>query len=344
MKKKSALHPVLFGAIFCTLFACGKIDVGPKKTTTNALTWTQASALASLNVYQLAVSGSTVFAATSGGLYSSTDAGSSWTKAGGGLPANASASTVAVNGSNIYAGTTAGIYYSTNTGTTWTAVASSDVALPTALAVIGNNFFGASLTGGVFLSTDNGTTWTPVNAGLPSNGSVVSLMVSGSNLFAGVIVENGVGGAPGSTIYLSTNNGTSWSALSTGLPQVADLNSLTIDGNTLYAGITGYTNADVAGGSGIYTSTNNGSSWTTVGGSGLPPSPFNAISMASSGSNIFAGYDSDGVYLSTNNGSTWTALGDDQTDDLTVGCIAIVGTTVIIGDSLGGRGVFTATF
>ena len=344
MKKNSTLPILLFAAVFCMLFACSKINLIKKATTTSGLNWTQAASLSSSTVHKLAVSGSTVYAASSTGLYSSTNNGSTWTLVGGGLPTGVDFNNIAVNGSNIYVASSNGLYYSTNSGTSWTATTSSSIALAVALAVSGNNLFASDFGYGVSLSTDNGSSWTTVNSGLPSNGSVLSLTASGSNIFAGVFINNGTGGAPGTTIYLSTNNGSSWTALSTGLPPVANLNALTVNGNTLYAGILGYTSADVSSGSGIYLSTNNGSTWAAVGGSGLPSSLFNTVSLATSGSNIFAGFAFSGVYRSTNNGSTWTKEGNALTGDVTPGCIVIVGNTIIIGDGFNTGGIYTATF
>src|SRR5271169_5139892 len=68
------------------------------------------------------------------------------------------------------------------------------------------NLFAGTWGGGVFLSTNNGTSWTAVNSGL-TNFSIMSLAVSGTNLFAGT--QNG--------LFLSTDNGNSWNAVDSGL-------------------------------------------------------------------------------------------------------------------------------
>jgi len=70
--------------------------------------------------------------------------------------------------------------------------------------------------------------------------------MSGSLLFAGTD-ENG--------IFMSTNNGTAWTNVSTGLPQ-SQLLSLTAYDTNLFAGTSN---------SGVYRSTNNGASWTAAG-------------------------------------------------------------------------------
>jgi len=52
-----------------------------------------------------------------------------------------------------------------------------------AIDTSGTNIYAGAYYGGVFLSTDNGVSWKAVNNGL--NISVVSLAISGANIFAG---------------------------------------------------------------------------------------------------------------------------------------------------------------
>jgi ligand-binding sensor domain-containing protein len=94
------------------------------------------------------MSGSNLFAGTdTGGVFLSTDSGTSWTSVNSGLPAKTIVLSLAVSGIDLYAGTD---------------------------------------TGGVFLSTDSGTSWTPVNAGLPAKSKVLSLAVFDGSLYAGI--------------------------------------------------------------------------------------------------------------------------------------------------------------
>jgi hypothetical protein len=80
----------------------------------------------------------------------------------------------------------------------------------------------------VFLSTDTGTNWTQVINGL-TNLTVLSLAVSGTNLFAGT---------EGDGIFMSTDSGSNWVAMNTGLAN-KDVKSLAISGTTLFAGTYG---------------------------------------------------------------------------------------------------------
>ena len=115
----------------------------------------------------------------------------------------------------------------------------------------------------------------------PYGGNIKCFAVSGTNLFAGI---------SGSGVFLSTNNGTSWTEVNSGLT-TTDVYSLAVSGTNLFAG-TGI------GGS-VFRSTNNGTSWTadTVG-----LAAYYVNSLAVLGTSLFAGTDM-GVFRSTNDGT-----------------------------------------
>ncbi|MCX6158558.1 MAG: T9SS type A sorting domain-containing protein [Ignavibacteriae bacterium] len=92
-------------------------------------------------------------------------------------------------------------------------------------------------------------------------------------------------------MYLSTNNGTSWTTVNNGLTNQY-VNALAVSGTNIFAGTWG---------GGLFLSTNNGSNWTAV-NNGLT-GRVNALAV--SGTNIFAGTVNVGVFLSTNNGTSW---------------------------------------
>jgi photosystem II stability/assembly factor-like uncharacterized protein len=112
---------------------------------------------------------------------------------------------------------------------------------------------------------------------------VYSLAVSGVSLFAGTF---------GSGVFLSTNNGTSWTAASTGLTNTNVL-ALAVSGTNLFAGTQ-------AGGA--FRSTDNGDHWTAA-NSGLNTAYAGAFGI--SGTNLFLGTDNS-VFVSTDNGGSWS--------------------------------------
>ena len=158
--------------------------------------------------------------------------------------------------------------------------------------------------------------WIQTNG--PYGGFINCFAVSGTNLFAGT-TRGGV--------FLSTNNGTSWSAVNTGL-WYTDVRALAVSGTNLFAGTYG---------GGVFLSTNNGTSWRAV-MTGL--TNMNVRALAVSGTNLFAGTSGGGVFISTNNGTSWRAVntGLTSTDVL---ALAVSGTNLFAGTW--GGGVFLST-
>lgn len=160
-----------------------------------------------LGMFEMHTIGSTLYAATTVGLYSSTDHGSMWTSSG------APVGTIPTRGIDgrpdlLFAATSKGVYVSTDSGGTWTKKIGG--LSDTNMSCI-NYFEGYVLAGtyshGVFRSTDSGATW-------GSSGSI-----AGPNGFANV----------GQTTFLtsyyglrrSTDHGISWSYSATGLTDSA---------------------------------------------------------------------------------------------------------------------------
>ncbi len=180
-----------------------------------------------------------------------------------------------------------------------------------------------------------------------TDGDVFAFAKSASDLFAGT-----TGG-----VLLSTDEGTTWTAVNTGLPTDPRVRALAVSGGNLFAGCyvdgvflstdngaswsnTGFQGTNVTafavlgtnlfvgtGGFGVYLSADNGTSWTTA-SAGLTP---DVRCLAVSGSNLFAGtYGGDAIYLSTNNGTSWTAVNTGLTT-FVVHALAVSDTNLIAG-------------
>lgn len=106
-------------------------------------------------------------------------------------------------------------------------------------------------------------------------GQINAFAVSGTNLFSGT--AHGV--------FLSTNNGKSWTAVNSGLPEWPNVQCLAVSGTNIFAGTDE---------SGVFLSTNNGKSWTAV-NSGLPEKT-GVRCLTVSGSYLFVGTDGRGVW------------------------------------------------
>src|SRR5208283_3498388 len=105
-------------------------------------------------------------------------------------------------------------------------------------------------------------------------GSVKCFAISGTNLFAGT---NGGG------VFLSNDNGTSWTPVNKGLSNTV-VNALAVSDAGIFAGTNG---------GGVFLSNDNGTSWTSV-NEGLTSTVVNALAVSDAG--IFAGTPSGDVF------------------------------------------------
>lgn len=152
--------------------------------------------------------------------------------------------------------------------------------------------------------------WVQTNG--PSSGPVHAIAGFGTNLLAGTAF----GG-----VFLSTNNGTSWSAINSGVTN-STVFALAVRATNLFAGTWG----------GVFLSTNNGASWTTA---NVGLTNFHVKCFAQYDTLIFTG-TWGGVFLSTDNGTSWTAANTGLTyEGYVVNALAVGGTNLFAGISSG---------
>jgi hypothetical protein len=243
--------------------------------------WVRTNGVSGGEVHSLAVSGTNIFAGTiGGGVFLSTDNGTSWKK----VINSGYFHALAVSGSNIFAANAGtGIYLSTNNGTNWAPVNSGLDKYVFSLAASGINIFAGTDGSGIYLSTNNGTNWTEVNSGL-TNKDVRSLAVSPNAIYAGTADR----------LFLSVNNVISWNSVDLGITLARnEINALLVHGNNIFAG----SPVD------LLFSTNKGTTWDTTRILGLG----DAEAFAAIGNNVFAG-GGIGIFLSTNNGTSWNSV------------------------------------
>ena len=265
------------------LFA-GTWGDGVFRSTNCGETWSAINnGLMDMGITCLAIMDTILYAGTVGGAYLSVDNGMNWSRTD--LPAKA-VKCFTINGEILFAGVDqAGVYCSTDKGTTWTPVGFGNSTV-WSLAVDGTNLYAATegWDKGVYFSTDSGMNWTQTSL----VGSVRALMVSGTNLYAGVSDEG---------VARSTDHGTSWTYVNTGLPVPTEVKCFAELGMSLFAGM-----HNVFGSAeGIFRTTNNGTSWTEV-NSGLTSNGATCLEVI--GDNLIAN-TGRGVFLSTNSGTTW---------------------------------------
>jgi photosystem II stability/assembly factor-like uncharacterized protein len=129
-------------------------------------------------------------------------------------------------------------------------------------------------------------------------------------------------------MFVSTNNGTNWAAVTMGLPVDvtfplrATVNTLALAGTNLFAGTNGH---------GIYLSTDTGANWSAI-NSGLTDTCI--LSLLVNGAKIFAG-TSSGIFLSSDNGTSWTAVNSGLPPNSMVKTLTAFGTNLFAGTANG---------
>jgi photosystem II stability/assembly factor-like uncharacterized protein len=191
-----------------------------------------------------------------------------------------------------------------------------------------NNIYVSPAGGGVWKTTNGGSAWTPLTDGQTtlSMGAIAVAPSNAQKVYAGTGEANNAADSNyGRGILTSSDGGAAWS-LSTGPSGVFSSNRLTIAqisvhptvANTAYAAVAtaGLNGAD-NGGTGIYQTTDGGSTWTnmtqangkdaTYSWSAVVVDPNNpSIIYAAHGA--WWGQGSNGVYRSLDGGSNWALL------------------------------------
>lgn len=221
-------------------------------STNQGATWT--NYLNGYNVQGIWASGSTIYAATDGGLQKSVNGGALFT-VDPVVNVTHNSRAVLVSGSKIYVGTNGGgVFISLDTGTNWTQH-SGTLAGPYVanLALSGGTLYAATSTSGgagdVSATSNDGTTWTSLSA--TSGYPAYAVYVSGSSLYAGAPI-----GA-----FVSTNGGNTWATIYS-----AKVNGIASAGSKLYL---------ATGSNGLQVSSDGGTNWSAV--AGLPSNNLNAV-------------------------------------------------------------------
>ena len=188
-----------------------------------------------------------------------------------------------------------GVFISSDGGLHWTDKDTGFTQSANCFASIGGTVF-AGTNDGVYSSGNNGINWNACNNGLSYSNydsiyghapQVVRLHAVGKNLFAGTTGEG---------IFRSTDEGTSWSEVDSGLNSL-DIYGLASIGTSIFASafITG------GGSGGVFVSTNNGTNWNEM-DSGITNHMINSLYVFDS--DLFACTNID-LFLSTNGGLSW---------------------------------------
>jgi photosystem II stability/assembly factor-like uncharacterized protein len=255
-------------------------------------------------------SGSFLFATgRTGGIFRSADNGNTWTQTSGGL-ANEEAVTLTANGSKLYAGMYEGSLqynyqsngglYITNDYVNWTCIGLTNIAVEDVL-ISGNRIIVGTLSRGILISDDGGLTWNPTNNGL-TRLAVLAVANNGSDLFASCITDPNPDSDDYYGMMKSTDQGATWVRSGSGIPN-EPISAFAVSNSIM-----------LAGGYGVYLSTDHGVTWRQI---FYPGYQINSLVFLNS--LIFAG-TGGGVFLSDDMGVTWQSVnnGLDYSDILTM--------------------------
>jgi photosystem II stability/assembly factor-like uncharacterized protein len=256
-------------------------------------------------VVTMSLKSENIFAGTyNGGVFRSTNKGTSWIAVNSGLTATGITSISSGAGGRVIAASSSGIFFSSDYGSHWAMV---DSGLPQrtypVVAAIGNWMF-AGTNIGVFRSSDGGVHWSAVDSAF----TIRLFLVNGNELFT----WNQRG------FFHSTDTGSHWTPADSA-SAAPGISCMTKMGQTLFAGTSIH---------GVFRSLDNGAHWTAV-DPGHSEAPVRSI--AANGTMVFVSYPVDGVFRSDDNGETWTPANAGLTDSMLVNTLEASGSTVFAG-------------
>ncbi|HEY9166572.1 MAG TPA: YCF48-related protein [Candidatus Kryptonia bacterium] len=317
----------------------GTTSNGIYRSSDNGKSWSQINnGLLKAGVFHMAASGKNIYAGTKGfGVSRSTDGGKEWIvsrldSAASTFPSHF-ITALEAHGDNLYVRTWNKFYASTDKGASWI---DSNIGgrqgrgFASSLAVRDSDIF-ASTGDGLLHSTDNGRTWAWSDSGLSLN--------NGNQWYPGVVIQKRgpskvipsvppprassssgklreaqalafkdnkiFAGITGGNIFVSTNDGVSWSQVDSNLTDNY-FNAITVVDSELFA---------LTEGNGIFRSNEDGRNWTRI-NYGLIDT--DAHVLVNSEKNLFLG-GGGGVYLSNDNGDHWTLANTGLIDSVIIG-------------------------
>jgi photosystem II stability/assembly factor-like uncharacterized protein len=238
-----------------------------------------------------------------------------------------------------FGGVAGGVWRTTNAGLSWTPLFDKQsIASIGAIAVAGSNpnviYVGTgeacirgniSYGNGVYKSMDGGRTW--FNTGLTDTQHIANVLVHPGN--PDIVFVAALGHAYGPNdergVYRTLNGGKTWERVlfkdnHTG---AIDIAMDPHNPNVLFAALyqvqrTPWSLESGGPGSGLYQSTDGGTTWRHLEGKGLPTSLLGRIGISVSGADsnrvysLIEAKDASGLYRSDDGGENWTNVNDDQ--------------------------------
>jgi len=308
---------------------------GVSRSMDNGVNWIEANVglPGSANAYAVAGVGGKAFVGLyGGGVYASTNGGSSWTRSDSGIT-NPSISVLAGTGDTVFAGTSDGkIFRSTNGGLYWTNVSPTFYSINnnvSAIIIVDSSILlgdtGPTFSPGILRSDDWGMTWTQFSTGIdePDWGYIAGFARVDTFLFAGLYMGFSHGGVYRGSLNSDWTNVSAAQMISIGPPDTYYMPavSLAAMGTTVFAGMHAY---------GLYRSTDLGTTWQQI-TSDVSNGSEGRIAFASRDDTLYAGGSSSGAFISTDNGGFWEEHVTDLYTQIT--SYAFVDTVMFAGHS-----------
>ncbi len=300
-----------------TLTPDGVQSVGIFKSTDGGASWTDINVglfdpllgIGPLDVWSLAIDPKNPTTILAGSRFSeifkSVDGGQTWqNKTLGGFNVGLETSAFQfdpTNSSRILAASTLGLLRSTDGGETWNGygnVSDSFFTLAADPASATTLYAGNASGSGIFKSTDGGAHWTTINKGLPPNQGATGALP----LVLGVAVDPAhsttlSAGTYGNGLYRSTDGGSNWSSIGSGM-RTTYVSALAFEpSSTLVAATYG---------GGVYQSADGGDTWAPS-SAGLDVGIVNSLLFDPAAPGTVSAALFDGVYRSPDGGGTWQA-------------------------------------
>jgi photosystem II stability/assembly factor-like uncharacterized protein len=232
-----------------------------------------------------------------GGIFASTNGGSSWARVNTVMHMGHAMIADAASPTNLFLATGEGaVFRSSDGGATWAPTMPGLTGRRLQAMAVGRasatTVYVAGFSTGVFVTTDAGANWSSVNSGLPTT-DITALAVDPAGDSTVYVGTNGFG------VYKTTNGGGAWSSIGLAADSIT---ALLATSTTLFAG----TKAN-----GLRYTTNSGTSWSIATGqtSGFYPEAI-AADPTTATTMYMGGNATGGFFKSTDGGATWKDSGN----------------------------------
>ncbi len=177
-------------------------------------------------------------------------------------------------------------FVTSDNGANWTLVAADSSKDILSMIVLSDTML-AGTWDGLISTTVGSTSWTGLTpAGIAADAAICAISRINTTLYAGAV----------GTVYKSSDSGSSWTEVKTGIPANAHITSFAEIGDAVFAS---------SDNSGVYVTTDAGASWSAI-NTGLTDR--NIAQLVTMGDRLFAITLKGGTFVSSNNGTSWTGI------------------------------------